>query len=312
MKHYNVTGMSCAACSARVEKAVSSLPDVTACAVNLLTHSMSVEGSVSAAEVIGAVEKAGYGASEVGVDTSSKNSGADALEDRETPALRKRLVASLAFLAVLMYFSMGHMMWNWPLPRFFEENHVAMGLAQLLLTVTVMVINQHFFVNGFKGIIHRSPNMDTLVALGASAAFGYSTFELFAMTGAQLHGDSASVAEYMHGFYFESAAMILALITVGKMLEARSKGKTTDALRGLMALAPKSAVVIRDNEEVLFRFRDGKALWTYVHTSLANSREYAVEANTERGADLSPGDIVIVSGNLNLADGSEVTIDATR
>lgn len=249
MKHYNVTGMSCAACSARVEKAVSSLPDVTACAVNLLTHSMSVEGSVSAAEVIGAVEKAGYGASEVGVDTSSKNSGADALEDRETPALRKRLVASLAFLAVLMYFSMGHMMWNWPLPQFFEENHVAMGLAQLLLTVTVMVINQHFFVNGFKGIIHRSPNMDTLVALGASAAFGYSTFELFAMTGAQLHGDSAAVAEYMHGFYFESAAMILALITVGKMLEARSKGKTTDALRGLMALAPKSAVVIRDGKE---------------------------------------------------------------
>ena len=249
MKHYNVTGMSCAACSARVEKAVSSLPDVTACAVNLLTHSMSVEGSASAAEVIGAVEKAGYGASEVGGDTSSKNSGADALEDRETPALRKRLVASLAFLAVLMYFSMGHMMWNWPLPRFFDGNHVAMGLAQLLLTAIIMVINQRFFISGFKSLWHRSPNMDTLVALGSTASFVYSVYALFAMTGAQARGDAAQVMGWMHEFYFESAAMILTLITVGKMLEARSKGRTTDALKGLMKLAPQTATLLVDGQE---------------------------------------------------------------
>ncbi len=243
--------MSCAACSARVEKAVSEVNGVTACSVSLLTNSMGVEGTASPADIIAAVEKAGYGASEKG--KSTKNSTArpaeDALEDKETPLLKKRLIYSVGFLAVLMYFSMGHSMWGWRLPAFFEGNHVAMGLAQLLLTVAVMVINQKFFINGFKGLVHGSPNMDTLVALGSSAAFVYSTYALFAMTDAQLAGDSEAVMSYMHEFYFESAAMILALITVGKTLEARSKGKTTDALRGLMKLSPKTAVVIRDGQE---------------------------------------------------------------
>ena len=241
--------MSCAACSARVEKAVSGVKGVTSCSVSLLTNSMGVEGAASPDAVIKAVEKAGYGASLKGA-AQTKSSGADALEDHETPVLKRRLVASLGFLIVLMYFSMGHMMWNFPLPHFFEGNHVAMGLVQLLLTVAVMVINQKFFINGFKGLIHRSPNMDTLVALGSSAAFGYSTYALFAMTAAQVKGDMDAVMTYMDEFYFESAAMILALITVGKMLEAHSKGKTTNALKSLMQLAPKTAAVERDGKEI--------------------------------------------------------------
>lgn len=250
MQQYNVTGMSCAACSARVEKAVSKVPGVETCSVSLLTNSMGVEGTASAGDIIAAVEEAGYGAALKG-GAAEKTAPADenALADRETPVLKKRLIASLGFLIILMYFSMGHMMWSWPVPRFFEGNHVAMGLLQLLLTVAVMVINQKFFISGFKGLIHRAPNMDTLVALGSSAAFVYSTYALFAMTGAQVRGDTAAVMSYMHEFYFESAAMILALITVGKMLEARSKGKTTDALKGLMKLAPKTATVIRGGEE---------------------------------------------------------------
>lgn len=249
MEQYNVTGMSCAACSARVEKAVSGVKGVTSCSVSLLTNSMGVEGAASPDAVIKAVEKAGYGASLKGA-AQTKSSGADALEDHETPVLKRRLVASLGFLIVLMYFSMGHMMWNFPLPHFFDGNHVAMGLVQLLLTVAVMVINQKFFINGFKGLIHRSPNMDTLVALGSSAAFGYSTYALFAMTAAQVRGDMDAVMTYMDEFYFESAAMILALITVGKMLEAHSKGKTTNALKSLMQLAPKTAAVERDGKEI--------------------------------------------------------------
>lgn len=241
--------MSCAACSARVEKAVSGVKGVTSCSVSLLTNSMGVEGAASPDAVIKAVEKAGYGASLKGA-AQTKSSGADALEDHETPVLKRRLVASLGFLIVLMYFSMGHMMWNFPLPHFFDGNHVAMGLVQLLLTVAVMVINQKFFINGFKGLIHRSPNMDTLVALGSSAAFGYSTYALFAMTAAQVKGDMDAVMTYMDEFYFESAAMILALITVGKMLEAHSKGKTTNALKSLMQLAPKTAAVERDGKEI--------------------------------------------------------------
>ena len=260
MKQYTVTGMSCAACSARVEKAVSKVDGVTSCSVSLLTNSMGVEGSATDAQIVEAVEQAGYGASPKGTATESENDKAnnsleqlkaaqDALVDRETPKLRNRLIASLIFLVVLMYFSMGHMMWGWPLPEFFNGNHVAMGLLQLLLTVAVMVINQKFFISGFKGLIHGAPNMDTLVALGSAASFGYSVYALFAMTAAQVNGDMDAVLSYMHEFYFESAAMILALITVGKMLEAHSKGKTTDALKSLMQLAPKTATVVRDGVE---------------------------------------------------------------
>lgn len=255
MEQYIVTGMSCAACSARVEKAVSKVPGVTSCSVSLLTNSMGVEGTASEQEIIKAVADAGYGASKKGegaakTQSSSVSAGEDMLKDRTTPALKKRLIASLGFLIVLMYFSMGHMMWGWPVPGFMKDNHVMMGLLQMLLTITVMVINQKFFISGFKGLIHRAPNMDTLVALGSGASFVYSTYALFAMTDAQMHGDMDAVMSYMHDFYFESAAMILALITVGKMLEARSKGKTTDALKGLMKLAPKTAVVIRAGKEV--------------------------------------------------------------
>jgi Cu2+-exporting ATPase len=260
MKQYTVTGMSCAACSARVEKAVSKVDGVTSCSVSLLTNSMGVEGSATDAQIVEAVEQAGYGASPKGTATESENDKAnnsleqlkaaqDALVDRETPKLVNRLIASLTFLVVLMYFSMGHMMWGWPLPEFFNGNHVAMGLLQLLLTVAVMVINQKFFISGFKGLIHGAPNMDTLVALGSAASFGYSVYALFAMTAAQVNGDMDAVMSYMHEFYFESAAMILALITVGKMLEAHSKGKTTDALKSLMQLAPKTATVVRDGVE---------------------------------------------------------------
>ena len=252
MEQYNVTGMSCAACSARVEKAVGRVPGVTSCSVSLLTNSMGVEGGASAAEIIAAVESAGYGASQKGAETAAGPAvhAEEALADHETPLLKKRLWSSLLFLAVLMYFSMGHMMWNWPVPHFLHGNHIAMGLIQLLLTTAVMVINQKFFISGFKSLWHRAPNMDTLVALGASAAFVYSTYALFAMTDAQVRGDAAAVTDYMMEFYFESAAMILALITVGKMLEARSKGKTTDALKSLMKLAPKTAVLERDGNEV--------------------------------------------------------------
>ena len=253
MVQYNVTGMSCAACSARVEKAVSKVPGVTSCAVSLLTNSMGVEGSASSAAIISAVQEAGYGASLKGAGNAAPSaSDAEAqLEDHETPKLKRRLIWSLGFLIVLMYFSMGHMMWGWPLPTFYDGNHVAMGLTQLLLTVIIMVINQRFFISGYKSLWHRAPNMDTLVALGATAAFVYSTYALFAMTDAQVKGDSAAVVDYMMDFYFESAAMILTLITVGKMLEARSKGKTTDALKGLMKLAPKTATVIRDGAEAV-------------------------------------------------------------
>ena len=253
MEQYNVTGMSCAACSARVEKAVAKVPGVTSCSVSLLTNSMGVEGSASAQDVIAAVEQAGYGASKKGAkeaSAASASSPEDALQDRETPLLKRRLWTSAGFLLVLMYFSMGHMMWDWPAPAFFHGNHVAMGLLQLLLTVAVMVINQKFFISGFKSLWHKAPNMDTLVALGSSAAFVYSTYALFAMTGAQVRGDMAAVMDYMMEFYFESAAMILTLITVGKMLEARSKGRTTDALKSLMKLAPKTAVLERDGQEV--------------------------------------------------------------
>ena len=251
MEQYNVTGMSCAACSARVEKAVNKVPGVTACSVSLLTNSMGVEGTASASAVISAVEAAGYGCSPKG-GSASKESMSDAekaLEDHETPVLKRRLIASLGFLLVLMYFSMGHMMWGWPLPAWFDGNHVAMGLVQLLLAGIVMVINQKFFISGFKSLWHRSPNMDTLVALGSMASFVWSVYALFAMTKAQVDGNLELVMHYMMEFYFESAAMILTLITVGKMLEARSKGKTTDALKGLMKLAPKTAVVLRDGQE---------------------------------------------------------------
>jgi len=254
MKQYNVTGMSCAACSARVEKAVNKVEGVTSCSVSLLTNSMGVEGTAATEDIIRAVEEAGYGASEKGntsAEITHQSSAAreDALKDRETPLLKKRLWTSLVFLLLLMYVSMGHMMWGWTLPRFLSENHVAMGLTQLLLTIIVMIINQKFFISGYKSLWHRAPNMDTLVALGSSAAFVYSTYALFAMTDAQVKGDMAMVMEYMHEFYFESAAMILTLITVGKMLEAKSKGRTTDALKGLMRLAPKTATVIRDGVE---------------------------------------------------------------
>ena len=250
MEQYTVTGMSCAACSARVEKAVSKVPGVDSCSVSLLTNSMGVSGSASPQEIIAAVEAAGYGASLKGSDNKSTAADADVLADRETPKLKRRLIASIGFLLVLMYLSMGHMMWGWPLPAWLEGNHIAMGLLQLLLSGMIMVINQKFFISGFQGLIHRAPNMDTLVALGSMASFVWSVYALFAMTDAQLRGDSDAVMTYMMEFYFESAAMILTLITVGKMLEARSKGKTTDALKQLMQLAPKTAVVRRDGAEV--------------------------------------------------------------
>ena len=249
MKQYSVTGMSCAACSASVEKAVSGVPGVTACSVSLLTNSMGVEGSADSAAVIAAVKAAGYGASLKGSEPKTGEDAEEALADHETPALRRRLIASLSFLLALMYLSMGHCMWGWPAPEFLDKDPVAIGLMELLLSGIVMVINQKFFINGFKGLVHRAPNMDTLVAMGSAAAFGYSTYALFAMSAAQLTGGAAAAEEWMHEFYFESAAMILTLITVGKMLEARSKGKTTDALRGLMRLAPKTANVIRNGEE---------------------------------------------------------------
>ena len=250
MEQYTVTGMSCAACSARVEKAVKAVPGVTSCSVSLLTNSMGVEGTASASAIVKAVQEAGYGASPKAAAAETPSAELDALADHETPRLKKRLIASLVFLAVLMYFSMGHMMWGWPLPHWFDGNHVAMGLVQLLLAGIVMVINQKFFISGFKGLLHRAPNMDTLVALGSSASFIWSTYALFAMTRAQVDGNDALVMHYMMEFYFESAAMILTLITVGKMLEARSKGKTTDALKSLMKLAPKTATLLREGAEV--------------------------------------------------------------
>ncbi|MDE5777204.1 MAG: heavy metal translocating P-type ATPase [Lachnospiraceae bacterium] len=254
MEQYSITGMSCAACSNRVEKAVSKVDGVTACSVSLLTNSMGVEGTAKTSDIIKAVEEAGYGVSVKGANADNEpvkmGDMEDSLKDRETPLMKKRLCASLLFLIVLMYFSMGHMMWGWPVPAFFAENHIAMGLLQLLLTVFIMVINQKFFINGFKSLLHRAPNMDALVALGSGAAFIYSTYALFAMTDAQVKGDMAGVMSYMHEFYFESAATILTLITVGKMLEAHSKGKTTDALKSLMQLSPKTAVVIRDGKEL--------------------------------------------------------------
>ena len=248
MEQFKVAGMHCAACSARVEKAVLKVPGVTSCAVSLLTNSMGVEGDADAQTIISAVKRAGYGASLKGENESSEAAEAG-LEDTDTPVLRKRLIASIVFLVVLMYFSMGHMMWGWPLPKWFDGNHVAMGLLQMILAAIIMIINQHFFINGFKGLINRSPNMDTLVALGSMASFVWSVYVLFAMTGAQAAGDEKAVMDYMMDFYFESAAMILTLITVGKMLEAHSKGKTTDALKGLMDLAPKTAVIVKDGEE---------------------------------------------------------------
>ena len=250
MEQYTVTGMSCAACSARVEKAVKAVPGVTSCSVSLLTNSMGVEGTASASAIVKAVQEAGYGASPKAAAAETPSAELDALADHETPRLKKRLIASLVFLAVLMYFSMGHMMWGWPLPRWFDGNHVAMGLVQLLLAGIVMVINQKFFISGFKGLLHRAPNMDTLVALGSSASFLWSTYALFAMTRAQVDGNDVLVMHYMMELYFESAAMILTLITVGKMLEARSKGKTTDALKSLMKLAPQTATLLREGAEV--------------------------------------------------------------
>ena len=259
MEQYNVTGMSCAACSARVEKAVKKVPGVTSCSVSLLTNSMGVEGTASPAAILSAVQEAGYGASPKNASSSKASDASadlDALADHETPKLKRRLIASLGFLLVLMYFSMGHMMWGWPLPHWFDGNHVAMGLVQLLLAGIVMVINQKFFINGFKGLIHGAPNMDTLVALGSMASFVWSTYALFAMTRAQVDGNDELVMHYMMEFYFESAAMILTLITVGKMLEARSKGKTTDALKSLMKLAPKTATLVRDGAEVTVSIAD--------------------------------------------------------
>lgn len=256
MTQYNVTGMSCAACSARVEKAVSSVNGVSSCSVNLLTNSMGVEGTATSKEIIEAVEKAGYGASLKTKNKKVKSNSDDELKDTQTPKLVKRLVASLLFLAPLMYISMGHMMWGWKLPSFMENNHIAMGLAQMIFAIIIMVINQNFFINGFKGLIHKSPNMDTLVALGSGASFVYSTYALFAMTVAQTKGDMSAVMSYMDDFYFESAAMILALITVGKTLEAYSKGRTTDALKGLMSLSPKTANVIREGKEIIVDIDD--------------------------------------------------------
>ena len=304
MKQYNVTGMSCAACSARVEKAVSKVPGVTECSVSLLTNSMGVEGDAAPKAVIAAVRAAGYGASLKSAEKAAASDTAAQLEDHETPALKRRLFWSLGFLLVLMYFSMGHMMWGWPLPAFYEGNHIAMGLTQLLLAAIVMVINQKFFVSGFKSLWRRSPNMDTLVALGSAAAFVYSTYALFAMTGAQLRGDSEAVMSWMMDFYFESAAMILTLITVGKMLEARSKGKTTDALKGLMKLAPKTATVIRDGAEAMvpveqvqkgdiFAVRPGESIpvdGVVVEGSSAVNE--AALTGESIPADKAPGDVV--------------------
>ena len=253
MVQYTVTGMSCAACAARVEKAVSGVEGVTSCSVSLLTNSMGVEGTAEQEKILEAVRNAGYRAEPKkrnDAPSVPSSSAGELLRDKETPLLKKRLIASLGFLIVLMYVSMGHMMWGWPLPPFFDNNHVAMGLLQLLLTVVIMVINQKFFISGYKSLWRRSPNMDTLVALGSTAAFGYSTFALFAMTDAQVKGNAEAVMSYMHEFYFESAAMILTLITLGKMLEARSKGKTTNALKGLMKLAPKTATLLRDGKEI--------------------------------------------------------------
>ena len=279
MRQYNVTGMSCAACSARVEKAVGKVPGVTACSVSLLTNSMGVEGTAEPSAIIAAVEAAGYGASEKGAAQSSPSADEQQLEDHETPRIRRRLIWSVGFLLVLMYFSMGHMMWGWPLPPFYDNNHVAMGLTQLLLTVIIMVINQKFFISGYKALWHRAPNMDTLVALGATAAFGYSTYALFAMTAAQVRGNEAAVMSCMMDFYFESAAMILTLITVGKMLEARSKGKTTDALKSLMRLAPKTATVIRDGKEAEVPVEQ-----------VQQGDEFAVRPGESIPVDKAPGD----------------------
>ena len=249
MEQYNVTGMSCAACSARVEKAVRAVPGVESCSVSLLTNSMGVTGTAAPEQIIAAVEKAGYGAGLKQKGGAAPQPAADPLKDTQTPKLLRRLISSVVFLLILMYFSMGHTMWNWPLPSALEGNHMAMGLLQMLLTIIIMIINGRFFVSGFKSLWHRAPNMDTLVALGAAAAFGYSTYALFAMTGAQVAGDADGVMHYMHEFYFESAAMILTLITVGKTLEARSKGKTTDALKRLMQLTPKTAVLLENGKE---------------------------------------------------------------
>ncbi|MCD7848183.1 MAG: heavy metal translocating P-type ATPase [Oscillospiraceae bacterium] len=299
MEQYNVTGMSCAACSARVEKAVSKVEGVTSCSVSLLTNSMGVEGTASPSSIISAVENAGYGASLKGAEkaVSSSADDVDSLKDTETPKLKRRLIASLGFLIVLMYFSMGHMMFGFPLPGFFSDNHVAMGLVQMLLAIAVMVINQKFFISGFKGLIHRAPNMDTLVALGSSAAFVYSTYALFMMTDAQLRGDMEAVMGYMNDFYFESAAMILTLITVGKMLESRSKGKTTDALKGLMKLAPKTATVLKNG----------------VETEVAISKVNVGDIFVVRPGESIPVDGVIIEGtsavNESALTGESIPVD---
>lgn len=323
MEQYSVTGMSCAACSARVEKAVSKVPGVVSCSVSLLTNSMGVDGSAASQDIINAVKNAGYGAALKGKsDTQSKEVSEEAaLADRETPLLKRRLFSSLGFLIVLMYVSMGHMMWGWKMPSWFEGNHVAIGLLQLLLTVVIMVINQKFFISGFKSLWHRSPNMDTLVALGAAAAFGYSTFALFAVTDAQLKGNAEAVMSYMHEFYFESAAMILSLITLGKMLEARSKGKTTDALKGLMKLAPKTASLLKNGEEVsvsveqvrkgdIFVVRPGENIPVDGVVSEGNS---AVDESTLTGESI-PSDKAVGSqvsaGTLNLS--GFIQCEATR
>ena len=292
MKQYIVTGMSCAACSSRVEKAVSKVEGVENCSVSLLTNSMGVEGTASDEAVIKAVEDAGYGASLKTSHTASDKSGTsqksgsqgmyasqdDMLKDRVTPVLKKRLITSVGFLIVLMYISMGHMMWGWPLPSILEGNHVAMGLIQMLLTIIIMVINQKFFISGFRGLLHKAPNMDTLVALGSGAAFVYSTYALFAMTDAQVRMDMDGVMHYMHEFYFESAAMILTLITVGKMLEAHSKGKTTDAIKSLMKLAPKTANIIRDGSELnvpVENVKKGDIIVANKNFGCGSSREHA-------------------------------------
>ena len=301
MKQYNVTGMSCAACSTRVEKAVSKLDGVTSCSVSLLTNSMGVEGNVTPEEVIAAVENAGYGATLKGADKKSANSeNNDKLKDTETPVLLNRLIASLVFLIVLMYFSMGHMMWNFPVPQFLENNHIAMGLIQLLLTAAIMVINQKFFISGFRALFNRAPNMDTLVALGSSAAFVYSTYALFAMTNAQLAGDMNGVMMYMHELYFESAAMILTLITVGKMLEARSKGKTTDALKSLIRLAPKTAVILIDGKE----------------TTVSVDKVKKGDVFVVRPGESIPVDGIIIEGNSAVNEsaltGESIPVDKSR
>ncbi len=299
MEQYNVTGMSCAACSARVEKAVSKVEGVTSCSVSLLTNSMGVEGTASPASIISAVENAGYGASLKGAKKAAATGGddVDSLKDTETPKLKRRLIASLGFLIVLMYFSMGHMMWNFPVPALFEGNHIAMGLLEMILAAIVMVINQKFFISGFKGLIHRAPNMDTLVALGSSAAFVYSTYALFMMTDAQLKDDMEAVMKYMNDFYFESAAMILTLITVGKMLEARSKGKTTDALKGLMKLAPKTATILRNG----------------VETEVAISKVNVGDIFVVRPGESIPVDGVIIEGssavNESALTGESIPVD---